>query len=76
MNELLKYWPLIFPALLGFAWLIRLEGKVKANEKQISENKDDIKQISEIKVSVGKIETSLDSLSKQVQALVNHFIKT
>jgi len=75
MSELLKYWPLIFPTIVGGIWLIRLEGKVKANAKQIEENENDIKQIGDIRVTVGKIETALGSLSEQVQMLVTHFIK-
>ena len=87
MEELLQqYWPILLAALSGVVWLVRVEGLVKTNEKaietqhndtnkRIDGNATDIKELTDVRITVGEMKSTLEALKDQVQVLVTYFIK-
>lgn len=76
MEDILKYWPIVFPLLGVIAWGARLEGLVKGNRellkqnsKRIDMNDTEIKHISKISEDVVEIKTNMQWVKKALQEL-------
>lgn len=79
--HLLDLWPIIVAGVGVVVWLVRLEGKISANDhsiveltKRVDANALDIKNISDIKTDVALMKQKLEQIEIQAEKLVNHFI--
>ena len=66
-NAIIQYWFIILPGIGFIIWLVRLESKVKSNERDVQvlneEKKDEIKNINH----------KLDAMTKQLNDLCISF---
>ena len=68
MQELREYWQIIVSAVVGIAWLIRLEGRVSKNSDEVSRLERQIdRERSDMRAVISEV--------KEMQAEMNRDIK-
>jgi hypothetical protein len=70
-NLISDYWPFVLSVLAVVVWLVRIEGKVKTNERDIKNIRDDRRQeMQEIKTSLRTINEEMSTMNKAIAELV------
>ena len=69
MDDVMRYWPIIFAAIGLAVWSIRLEGLVKQNEKDITEGAKTNDRLYATKVEFGEVQVSIATVAGAVSGL-------